>query len=131
VTSKSIPNLKRILARHFRSESCSKEVDGQIDCVWDRGAFGTITEDEQDLYISTMRRLLSPDFRYLLLVTEYDMTKFRGVPFSQPEDKVRHFYSWGQIQKVRSWIPDHLKLYQNHMKAPLQVKETTYFVSSN
>lgn len=67
-------------------------MNGKVECVWDRGAFGTITEDEQKLYIKTIRRLLAPNFRYLLLVLEFDNSQWDGVPFSQPEEKVRRFY---------------------------------------
>lgn len=104
---------------------------GRVDSVWDRGAFGTITEAEQEMYIATMRKLLAPDFRYLLLVTEYDQSKWNGVPFSQPEDKVRNYYNWANIEKLMSWTPEHLKLYQKHMNNNeiLEVKETTYLMT--
>lgn len=67
-------------------------INNTIECVWDRGAFGTITEEEQKLYIQTMKRLLAPNFRYLLLVTEFDDKLWTGVPFSQPEEKVRQYF---------------------------------------
>ncbi|XP_015791373.1 thiopurine S-methyltransferase [Tetranychus urticae] len=105
------------------------KINKTIDCVWDRGAFGTITEDEQKLYIQTMKRLLAPDFRYLLLVTEFDDKIWTGVPFSQPEEKVREYFGdFCEIQKLESKIPDHVSLYQKHMQAPLKVLETSYLL---
>ena len=105
-------------------------INGRIDSVWDRGAFGTITEEEQELYIATMKRLLATDFRYLLLVVEYDQSKWDGVPFSQPEEKVRRYYNWANVEKLRTWTPEHKKLYQSHMKNQvLEVKETTYLLT--
>lgn len=105
-------------------------INGRIDSVWDRGAFGTITEEEQKLYINTMKRLLANDFRYLLLVVEYDQSKWDGVPFSQPEEKVRSYYNWCSIEKLRTWTPEHKKLYQSHMKNQvLEVQETTYLLT--
>lgn len=107
----------------------SEMINGRVDSVWDRGAFGTITEIEQELYINTMKKLLASDFRYLLLVTEYDQAKWQGVPFSQPEEKVRKYYNWAEIERLFSWTPDHVKLYQKHMNNPMEVKETTYLMT--
>jgi len=105
-------------------------INGRINAVWDRGAFGTVTEVEQELYIKTMKKLLAADFRYLLLVTEYDQSKWDGVPFSQPEEKVKRFYDWANIEKLFSWTPEHVKLYQKHMNNPMEVKETTYLMTA-
>ena len=81
------------------------------------------------MYIQTIKRTLAPDFRYLLLVTEFDQSKFDGVPFSQPEEKVRRYYEeFCEVEKIFSWIPQHLGLYQKHMKADVEVRETTYFM---
>ncbi|RWS25518.1 putative thiopurine S-methyltransferase-like protein [Leptotrombidium deliense] len=56
--------------------------------------------------------------------------KFNGVPFSQPEEKVRRFYGdFCNIEKLDSKIPDHVKLYQEHMSAPLEVRETVYLLT--
>jgi hypothetical protein len=105
-------------------------INGTIDVVWDRGAFGTITIFEQELYVKTMRRLLSSNFRYLLLVLEFDEDKFEGPPLSQPESKVRSFFSdFCNIEKLESRIPDHVGLYQKHMGNPLEVRETTYLMT--
>ncbi|RWS12839.1 putative thiopurine S-methyltransferase-like protein [Dinothrombium tinctorium] len=76
----------------FNFESVNPLINGTIDCVWDRGAFGTITEVEQHYLINTMKKLLVPNFRYLLLVTEFDDSQFNRVPYSQPEEKVRNYF---------------------------------------
>ena len=95
----------------------SNLLNGTMDCVWDRGAFGTITEVEQSLYIQTIRRLLAPDFRYLLLVLEFDEAKSKdAVPMPQPEWKIRSYFGdFCEIEKMESKIPSHVSLYQKHM----------------
>ncbi|KAI1278099.1 putative thiopurine S-methyltransferase [Halotydeus destructor] len=106
-------------------------VNGTIEAVWDRGAFGTITEREQEFYVATMQRLLAVNFRYLLLVLEFDSKLFTGLPYSQPEWKVRKYFGdFAHIEKLDSRIPDHVGLYQKHMGCPLEVRETTYLLSS-
>jgi hypothetical protein len=59
-----------------------------VEAVWDRGSFGTITYSEQVLYAQTIKRLLAPDFRYLLLVLEFDENIFKGPPFSVSKDRI-------------------------------------------
>lgn len=101
-----------------------------MECVWDRGAFGTITDHEQELYVSTIRRLLAPNFRYLLLVLEFDEAIFPGPPMSQPESKVRKYFGdFCNIEKLESRIPPHVKLYQEHMGKPMEVRECVYFMT--
>jgi len=109
----------------------SKLVNGTIDCVWDRGAFGTITEEEQNLYIQTIRRLLAPNFKYLLLVLEFDQSKSCDpVPMPQPEQKVRSYFgSFCHIEKLESRVPNHVGLYQRHMGNPMDIRETVYFMT--
>lgn len=109
----------------------SEMFNGTIDCVWDRGAFGTITEEEQSMYIDTIRRLLGPNFRYLLLVLEFDQSQSKDpVPMPQPEEKVRHFFgSFCEIERLESKIPNHVSLYQKHMGNPMEIKEVVYFMT--
>ena len=105
--------------------------NGSVDCVWDRGAFGTITEEEQSLYVETVRRLLAPNFRYLLLVLEFDQSKSNDpVPMPQPEEKVRSYFgSFCEIERLESKIPSHVGLYQKHMGNPMEIKEVAYFMT--
>lgn len=120
----------RIIQNNFLTLD-SGLLNGSIDCVWDRGAFGTITEVEQSLYVQTIRRLLAPDFRYLLLVLEFDQFKSNDpVPMPQPESKIRHFFGdFCEIEKMESKVPSHVNLYQKHMGNPLDVKECVYFMT--
>jgi hypothetical protein len=74
-----------------------------MDCVWDRGAFGSIcsTDSERGLYLDIMRPLLRPHFRYLLSVKTFDDSKYKGPPFCNNERKVREIFgNLGQIQKL-------------------------------
>lgn len=85
---------------------------------------------EQDLYIAKMRQLLADDFRYLLLVVEYDQSKWQSVPYSKTEKTVRRLYDWANVEMLRRWTPDHKRLYGDHMKnALMDVKETIYLVT--
>lgn len=94
------------------------------------GALTAVDGVEQDLYIAKMRQLLADDFRYLLLVVEYDQSKWQSVPYSKPEKTVRRLYDWANVQMLRRWTPDHKRLYHDHMKnALLEVKETIYLMT--
>ncbi|XP_054167347.1 thiopurine S-methyltransferase-like [Oppia nitens] len=121
-------NLK-ILQTNFLTLD-SPQLKHTIDAVWDRGSFGTITYEEQVLYANTMRHLLAPDFHYLLLVLEFDDNLFKGPPFSISEERVNHLYgSFCNIDKLESTVPQHVQLYQNHMKQSIQVQETVYLLT--
>ena len=124
-------NRLRICQSNFLTLDSPNVLNGTIDCVWDRGAFGTITDEEQILYIQTIRRLLGNNFRYLLLVLEFDQSKSKDpVPLSQPEEKVRKMFGdFCNIQKIESKVPNHVSLYQKHMGSQLEVKETVYFMT--
>lgn len=83
-----------------------------------------------------MKRLLAKDFRYLLLVTEFDQEKFQGPPLSQPEERVRKYFGdFCEIERLESIVPDHVKLYQEHIataigpEVPMEVHETTYLLT--
>jgi len=108
----------------------SNELNKSIEAVWDRGSFGTITYDEQLLYANTMRRLLAPNFRYLLLVLEFDDNIFKGPPFSVTEQRVRDLYGqFCNVKRLESSVPQHLQLYQKHMKEQIPVLETVYLLT--
>lgn len=121
----------RVCQSNFLTLDSPETLNATIDCVWDRGAFGTITDEEQELYIKTIRRLLSDNFRYLLLVLEFDAEKSSDpVPLPQPEEKVRRMFGeFCNIEKLESKIPNHVSLYQKHMGAPLEVRETVYLMT--
>jgi len=108
-----------------------EKINGSFDIAWDRGAFGTITEAEQRLYVQTVRRLMAPNFRYLLLVLEFDETQFTDLPYNQPESKIhKYFGEFAEITKLESRVPDHVGVYQRHMGSPLEVRETTYLLTA-
>lgn len=129
----------------------SSTLNGTIDLVWDRGSFGTITYEEQVLYARTMKRLLAQDFRYLLLVLEFDENLFKGPPFNTSEKRVRQMFGqfghsseelfnfnhlcfsgeFCQIEKLERSQPEHVGLYQKHMGQPLEVEEVVYLLTRN
>ena len=77
------------------------ELEGNIDCVWDRAALNAIQVDHRDLYFQTMQRYLKASFRYLLSAYEYDASKGIGPPYSLPySDVCQMFQDNAQIQKL-------------------------------
>jgi len=121
-------NLKVIQTNFLTLDSVS--LNASIDAVWDRGSFGTITYEEQVLYARTMKKLLAPDFRYLLLVLEFDDRMFKGPPFSVTEKRVHQMFGdFCKIEKQESSLPEHLNLYQKHMRQELEVRETVYLLT--
>ena len=104
-------------------------VNRKIDSVWDRGGFVAVDGVEQEMYIRTIRRLLADEFRYLLLVVEYDRSRWNSIPFTQPEEKVRKFYDWANVEKLDAWTVNE-KRYQNLKDfATLDVKEVVYLIT--
>ena len=104
-------------------------INGKIDSLWDRGGFVAVDGVEQEMYIKTIRKLLAYDFRYLLLVVEYDKSKWNSIPFPQPEEKVRKFYDWAKVEKLDTWVMAE-KTYQNlNNFVTLEVKEIMYLIT--
>jgi len=74
---------------------------------------------------------MAPNFRYLLLVLEFDEQQFTDLPYNQPEAKIHQYFGdFAEITKLESRIPDHVGVYQRHMGSPLEVRETTYLLTS-
>lgn len=61
-------------------------LDHQFAAVWDRAALYALSHDLRIKYVETIKRLLAPDFRYLLTTMEYDETtvdKFKDLPVKE------------------------------------------------
>lgn len=107
----------------------SEMINGKIDAVWDRGGFVAVDGVEQEMYIKSIRRLLADDFRYLLLVVDYDKSKWNSIPFPQSEEKIRKFYDWANVEKIAAWTVNS-KRYQNLKDfTTLEVEEAVYLVT--
>ena len=55
----------------------SRELTGQFDAVFDRGALEAIRESDRPGYISTVRDLLKEDFVYILCCYDYKPEDYR------------------------------------------------------
>ena len=105
-------------------------INGKIDCVWDRGGFVAVDGVEQEMYIKTIRKLLADDFRYLLLIVDYDKSQWDSIPFSQPEEKVRKFYDWAKVEKLGTWALAKESYPNMTTFLTLKVKESVYLITS-
>jgi thiopurine S-methyltransferase len=70
--------------------ACTRDVLGQIDGVWDRGALVALPDEMRRRYVDHLRSLAPK--RVLLLAFEYDQSKMEGPPFSVEEGEVRALY---------------------------------------
>lgn len=59
-----------------------------MDCVWDRGAFNSITQHERKAYVKHIKPFLAPDFKYLLMFWEFDEDKPRPHLMSRGDGEV-------------------------------------------
>ncbi|XP_075535163.1 putative thiopurine S-methyltransferase [Dermacentor variabilis] len=57
--------------------SFSKDCEGTMDIVWDRGGLVSVKEDDRDRYVALLKSLLARDFSYALYATEYEDTGFQ------------------------------------------------------
>ena len=64
------------------------ELIGQIDAVFDRGAFEAINSGDRAAYADLVFKLLAPRFRYILNGYEYPAGEFRGPPMNVPREEV-------------------------------------------
>ena len=104
-------------------------INKKIDRVWDRGGFVAVDGVEQEMYIATIRRLLADEFCYLLLVVDYDKSQWDSIPYPQPEEKVRKFYNWANVEQLENEVV-HEKKYQNLTDfVTLEVKEVLYLIT--
>jgi len=118
---------RRLILLHTNFYTLDDEmINGKIDAVWDRGGFVAIDGVEQELYIKTIRKLMADDFRYLLLVVEYDKSQLNSFPYPQPEEKVRKFYDWATVEKLASWPMSEKR---SPRLSKLDVNEAAYLIT--
>ena len=71
----------------------SDVLDEKCDAVFDRGAFEAIYEADRNAYVEIMYSLLTPDFRYILNVYEYEDEVFKGPPRACHRQEVTRLFS--------------------------------------
>lgn len=86
-------NMLRALQTNFMTTS-NPFCDHSFDTVWDRSGFASIPPHYRAFYAEAMKKLLTwENFRYLLLVYEYDDDVVKGPPYSATEDQIRDLFS--------------------------------------
>lgn len=71
---------------------------GTFDAVYDRAALVALPHDMRERYVATVRRVLRPGGRILLVVFDFDNPN--GPPFSVPEDAVRALFAGAAVAKL-------------------------------
>jgi thiopurine S-methyltransferase len=86
-------NMLKALQTNFRTTN-NPFRDHSFDTIWDRSGFASIPPHYRIFYAEAMKQLLIWDnFRYLLLVYEYEEDSIEGPPFSVTEDQIRELFS--------------------------------------
>ena len=70
-------------------------LEGPVNCVFDRGSLVAVEAEDRARYARLMDELLrgAPEFRYLLLVYEYDQELFSGPPRAVFRKEIDELYS--------------------------------------
>lgn len=91
-------------------------------CVWDRAALYALSPDLRRRYVETIRRLLSPDFRYLLSTIEYDGLASTGPPYIIRREELQQLYGeFAEIEKLDGFQTTRFK--------DMDVKEVVYLLT--
>ncbi|XP_022089605.1 thiopurine S-methyltransferase-like isoform X2 [Acanthaster planci] len=73
----------------------NRDILGEFDCAWDRGAFVSLPREDQERYADPLGSVLKPKGRYLLEAVEYDQSKMNGPPFSTPLELIQQLFAVG------------------------------------
>lgn len=65
---------------------------GKVDAVYDRAALVALHPSQREEYVRSLRRVLVPGGRVLLISFSYDQSKLDGPPWSVDEDVVRALF---------------------------------------
>jgi len=71
----------------------TRDLVGQVDAVFDRGALGAVAVQDRLAYVKLMQQLVGQDFRYVLDAYEYDDSLFQGPPRNLPRDEVFNLFA--------------------------------------
>ncbi|XP_041359700.1 probable thiopurine S-methyltransferase isoform X2 [Gigantopelta aegis] len=70
----------------------NKDLAGQFDAIWDRGAMVAINKDQRKSYTSLLKTLMAPGCHTLLCTLFYDATIWPGPPHVVPHSEVYDIY---------------------------------------
>ncbi|RNA07066.1 thiopurine S-methyltransferase [Brachionus plicatilis] len=59
----------------------TNEYEATFDCIWDRMTFWTFTEEKKTRYVEHLKKIMSPDIRYLLHTFDSELPSLKGPPF--------------------------------------------------
>lgn len=70
----------------------TKDVVGEIDCIWDRGSLAAIDREDRNRYSGVLLNLLSPQTRYVANVFIMDHDVFTGPPHALPSEEMNSLF---------------------------------------
>ncbi|RNA19796.1 thiopurine S-methyltransferase [Brachionus plicatilis] len=59
----------------------TNEYEETFDCIWDRMTFWTFTEEKKTRYVEHLKKIMSPNIRYLLHTFDSELPSLKGPPF--------------------------------------------------
>ncbi|GAB1598651.1 probable thiopurine S-methyltransferase [Argonauta hians] len=71
----------------------TKDFEGQVNAVWDRGALVAINPKTRTRYTQTIKQLLAPDCHYMIATMQYDPSLYPGPPYNVTKEDVEDLYS--------------------------------------
>jgi len=80
----------------------NSELIGKFDAVFDRGSLEALVETDREGYVSVMKGLLKPDFRYQLSGHIYDPSARQGPPRPLPLNVVETLFQGFNVKQVGS-----------------------------
>ena len=83
----------------------TREMMGDLDCIFDRGSLVAIYPKDREAYVSKMAEILQGNtkkWKYLLATYDYDQSVYPGPPRSVPKELVHKLY--GEISLVLNHV---------------------------
>ncbi|GFN77676.1 thiopurine s-methyltransferase [Plakobranchus ocellatus] len=81
------------------------EIEGRFDFIWDRGSIQYVRRENVQRYARSMKNLLNPGGRLLLVVVEYDLNILQDKDF-RPSMKVPPPYSMSPLEIKELYEPE-------------------------
>ena len=124
-------NMLRALQTNFMATN-NPFCDHSFDTVWDRSALSSIPPQYRPFYAEAVKKLLMlENFRYLLLVYEYEDDIVKGPPYSVTENHIRDLFSdVASISKLheKAMIFDSRFRSNKFSESKTEMNEVLYFI---
>jgi thiopurine S-methyltransferase len=118
------------LIRHNFFTLNDPSLNGTFDYVWDRASLIAVKPEHRVLYSETIKRMVRPQFRYMIQVLEYDQDKVMGPPFSITLQDMDQLYGdFASISNLVSSSEDIREKYIPDKFNGIQVKEMLYLLT--